>query len=109
VLELENKQDRFQGQEEPVLAQHGNLLITLQQKQTLIAVYQQTGNMTLAMSEAGIRSPRTAYLWWHRFCEAGEAALQPRSHARRTQNRLSESIPLKEPGERDKNTLLWVK
>jgi|GEM_PF-2064069 len=66
--------------------------ITLQQKQTLIAVYQHTGNMTQAMREAGIRSPRTAYLWWHRFCEAGEAALQPRSHARNTQNRLSDPI-----------------
>ncbi len=48
--------------------------------------------MTLAMREAGIRSPRTAYLWWHRFCEAGEAALQPRSHARNTQKRLSDPI-----------------
>lgn len=66
--------------------------ITLQQKQTLIAVYQHTGNMTQAMREAGIHSPRTAYLWWHRFCEAGEDALQPRSHARNTQNRLPDSI-----------------
>jgi len=66
--------------------------ITLQQKQTLIAVYQHTGNMTQAMREAGVRSPRTAYLWWHRFREAGEVALQPRSHARNTQNRLPDSI-----------------
>ncbi|MFL5661863.1 MAG: helix-turn-helix domain-containing protein [Ktedonobacteraceae bacterium] len=69
-----------------------NQPITLQQKQTLIAVYQQTGNMTLAMREADIHSPRTAYLWWHRFCEAGEDALQPRSHARTTQKRLPDSI-----------------
>ena len=69
-----------------------NQPITLQQKRTLIATYQQTGNMTLAMREAGIRSPRTAYLWWHRFCEAGETALQPRSHARNTQKRLSNSV-----------------
>ncbi len=69
-----------------------NQPITLQQKRTLITVYQQTGNMTLAMREAGIRSPRTAYLWWNRFSEAGEAALQPHSHARNTQNRLPDPI-----------------
>lgn len=69
-----------------------NQPITLQQKKTLIAVYQQTGNMTLAMREAGIRSPRTAYLWWHRFCETGEDALQPRSHARNTQKHLPNVI-----------------
>lgn len=69
-----------------------NQPITLQQKRTLIEVYKQTGNMTRAMREAGIRSPRTAYLWWHRFCEAGEDALQPRSHARNTQKRLPNSI-----------------
>ena len=66
--------------------------ITLQQKQTLIAVYQQSGNMSLAMREAGIQSPRTAYLWWRRFCVEGEAGLQPRSHARHTQKRLSNEI-----------------
>lgn len=48
--------------------------------------------MTLAMRTAGIRSPRTAYLWWHRFCEAGESALQPRSHARNTQKHLPDAI-----------------
>ncbi|HEU5376723.1 MAG TPA: helix-turn-helix domain-containing protein [Ktedonobacteraceae bacterium] len=69
-----------------------NQPITLQQKQTLIAVYQQTGNMTRAMREAGIRSPRTAYLWWHRYCESGESALEPRSHARKTQQRLPASV-----------------
>lgn len=69
-----------------------NQPITLQQKKTLIAVYQQTGNMTLAMREAGVRSPRTAYLWWHRFCETGEDGLQPHSHARNTQRRLPNSI-----------------
>src|SRR5947209_15177408 len=66
--------------------------ITLQQKKTLIAVYQQTGNITLAMREAGVRSPRTAYLWWRRFCETGEDGLQPHSHARNTQKRLPDSI-----------------
>lgn len=71
---------------------HENQPITLYQKRTLIAVYQHTGNMTQAMREAGIHSPRTAYLWWHRFCEAGEDALQPRSHARNTQKRLPDSI-----------------
>ena len=71
---------------------HPNQPITLQQKRILIDVYQDTGNMTLAMRKANIRSPRTAYLWWHRFCEAGEAALQPRSHARNTQKRLSDPI-----------------
>ena len=71
---------------------HENRPITFRQKQTLIAVYQQTGNMTLAMREAGVHSPRTAYLWWHRFCEAGEAALQPRSHARNTQQRLPDPV-----------------
>ncbi len=69
-----------------------NQPITLQQKKTLIAVYQQTGNMTRAMREASIHSPRTAYLWWHRFCEAGEDALQPHSHARNTQKHLPNSI-----------------
>jgi hypothetical protein len=69
-----------------------NAPITQQQKQTLISVYQQTGNMTQAMRASGIASPRTAYLWWHRFCEAGEEALQPRSHARKTQNRLPEAL-----------------
>lgn len=66
----------------------GNLPITLQQKQTLIAVYECTGNMSQAMREAGIHSPKTAYLWWRRYCESGEAGLQPRSHARHTQERL---------------------
>lgn len=69
-----------------------NRPVTLSQKQALIAVYQQTGNMTIAMREAGICSPRTAYLWWHRFCEGGEAALQPHSHARHTQQRLPDVI-----------------
>ena len=69
-----------------------NQPITLQQKKTLIAVYKHTGNMTQAMREADVRSPRTAYLWWHRFCEAGEDALQPRSHARNSQKRLSDTI-----------------
>jgi hypothetical protein len=71
---------------------HESAPITLQQKRTLIAVYQDTGNMAQAMREADIRSPRTAYLWWHRFCEAGDDALQPRSHARATQKRLPNSI-----------------
>lgn len=71
---------------------HKNMPVSQQQKKALIAVYQQTGNMTQAMREAGIASPRTAYLWWHRFCEAGEEALQPRSHARKTQNRLPETL-----------------
>jgi len=71
---------------------HENQPVRLQQKKTLIEVYQQTGNMTLAMRKAGIRSPRTAYLWWRRFCEGGEAALEPRSHARKTQRRLPDSI-----------------
>lgn len=62
--------------------------ITLQQKQTLIAVYERTGNMTQAMREASIHSPKTAYLWWRRYCASGEAGLQPRSHARHTQERL---------------------
>lgn len=66
----------------------GNLPITLQQKQTLIAVYERTGNMSQAMREASIHSPKTAYLWWRRYCESGEAGLQPRSHARHTQERL---------------------
>ncbi len=69
-----------------------NQPITLRQKQTLINVYQQTGNMSLAMRESGIHSPRTAYLWWHRFCEGGKAALQPHSHKRKTQKRLPNHI-----------------
>jgi len=69
-----------------------NQPITFQQKQKLVAVYQETGNMTLAMREAGVRSPRTAYLWWNRFRDEGEAALQPRSHARKTQKRLPETV-----------------
>ena len=74
------------------LSQRGNQPITLQQKRTLIDVYRQTGNMTEAMREANIHSPRTAYLWWHRYCKDGEAALKPRSHARHTQKRLSDAI-----------------
>ncbi len=69
-----------------------NQPITLKQKKTLIAAYQQTGNMTQAMREAGVRSPRTAYLWWHRYCESGEDGLQPHSHARNNQRHLPDSI-----------------
>jgi transposase len=96
LLELGTKKTIFYIRGKSIVNQNRssreNQPITLQQKKTLIDVYQQTGNMTLAMREAGIRSPRTAYLWWHRFCETGEAALQPRSHARNTQKRLSDSI-----------------
>jgi len=72
-----------------------NQPITLQQKRTLIDVYKQTGNMTLAMREANIRSPRTAYLWWHRYetgKDIGEDVLQPHSHARKNQKHLPSSI-----------------
>jgi hypothetical protein len=62
------------------------------QKLTLITVYQQTGNMSRAMRESGVRSTRTAYLWWNRFCEEGEAGLLPRSHARKTQRTIAEGI-----------------
>jgi len=96
VLELGTDKTTFKVRRKSIMTQdrssRENQPITLQQKRTLIAVYQQTGNMTKAMREAGIHSPRTAYLWWHRFCEAGEAALQPRSHARNTQKRLPNSI-----------------
>lgn len=73
-------------------SRRGSQSLTLHQKQTLIAVYQRTGNMSQAMRESGIQSPRTAYLWWHRFCEAGEAGLQERSHARQTQKRLPDEV-----------------
>lgn len=43
--------------------QANNEPITIEQKRTLIATYQQTGNMTRAMREAKIKSPRTAYLF----------------------------------------------
>jgi transposase-like protein len=66
--------------------------ITDEQRQRLIAAYLRTGNMTAAMREAGIKSPRTAYLWWHRYTEGGAAALQPRSHARKTQQRVFDAI-----------------
>jgi hypothetical protein len=56
---------------------------TLEQRRTLIAAYQRSRNMTLAMREAGIRSPRTAYLWWHRFQADGDSGLAPRSRARK--------------------------
>lgn len=58
---------------------------SLPQRLALIAAYQRTGNMAAAMREAGIRSPRTAYLWWHRYQQDGEAGLLPRSRARKTQ------------------------
>jgi transposase len=58
------------------------------QRQTLIDVYRAEGNMAAAMRAAGIRSPRTAYLWWRRFEAAGEAGLVSRSRARRTQRRV---------------------
>jgi len=48
--------------------------------------------MAEAMRQAGIRSPRTAYLWWHRFQEAGQAGLQPRSHARKKQQTIPPEI-----------------
>lgn len=66
--------------------------VTLEQKRLLVATYQYTGNMSLSMRTAGIKSPRTAYLWWHRFCEEGEAGLQTRSHARLMQQRLPDEI-----------------
>lgn len=66
--------------------------ISLAQKCTLIATYQRTKNMALAMREADIKSPRTAYLWWHRYCEQGEAGLQAHTHARKTQQTISTSI-----------------
>ncbi len=69
-----------------------NTGITAEQRWCLIAAYQRTGNMTAAMREAGIQSPRTAYLWWHRYVEGGEAALHPRSHARHTQEMLPAPI-----------------
>jgi transposase len=69
-----------------------NTAITAEQRRCLITAYQRTGNMTAAMREAGIRSPRTAYLWWHRYVEGGAEALQPRSHARHTQEMLPAPI-----------------
>ncbi len=66
--------------------------LTPEQKHTLIATYQRTANMTVAMHAAGIKSPRTAYLWWHRFWEEGEAGLAPRSHARKTQQTVPVGI-----------------
>jgi transposase-like protein len=72
--------------------QMNNHTITPEQRQRLIAAYQRTGNMAAAMREAGIKSPRTAYLWWHRYTEGGAAALQPRSHARHTQQRLPDAV-----------------
>ncbi len=73
-------------------SQHDNQPITLEQKLTLIKTYERTGNMSLAMREADIRSPRTAYLWWRRYCADKEAGLQPRSHARHTQTRLDKAV-----------------
>jgi hypothetical protein len=73
-------------------APRNNQPISLRQKQTLVAVYQQTGNMSQAMREASIRSRRTAYLWWRRFCELGELGLKSRSRARHTQARLSKDL-----------------
>lgn len=69
-----------------------HLPITEKQKRILVTVYQRTGNMAGAMREAGISSSRTAYLWWHRFVEEGEAGLAPRSHARKTQRTIAEGI-----------------
>lgn len=77
------------------LGEHQSLVhfpILQEQKQTLITVYQQTGNMSKAMRESGIRSSRTAYLWWNRFHEEGEAGLLSRSHARKTQQMIAEGI-----------------
>jgi transposase len=62
------------------------------QRRRLIAAYQRGGNMTAAMQEVGIRSPRTAYLWWHRFQQQGEAGLIPRSRARKTQKTVPDEI-----------------
>jgi hypothetical protein len=48
--------------------------------------------MAAAMREARIRSPRTAYLWWRRFQQAGQNGLVPRSRARKTQRTVPADI-----------------
>lgn len=66
--------------------------VSLQQKRTLVEEYQAIGNMSHAMREAGIQSPRTAYLWWRRYCENGAAGLEPRSHARHSQQQIPDNL-----------------
>lgn len=65
---------------------------TLEQRRALIAAYQRTRNMSAAMRETGIRSPRTGYLWLKRFEECGDAGLEPRSRARKTQRTIPNEI-----------------
>lgn len=67
--------------------------ITAGQRRALLESYRESGNMTAAMRAAGIASYATAYLWWHRYEAEGEAGLQPRSHARKTQPTLEERKP----------------
>jgi transposase len=65
---------------------------SLEQRRALIAAYRRTGKMAQAMREAGIRSPRTAYLWWRRYEAEGDAGLVPRSRARKTQRTVPEAL-----------------
>jgi transposase-like protein len=65
---------------------------SLEQRRALVAAYLRDRNMAAAMRETGIRSPRTAYLWWHRYQQAGDAGLAPRSRARKSQRTVPSEI-----------------
>lgn len=67
--------------------------ITMTQKRALIAAHRANGgNVAQAMRAAGISSRRTAYLWLHRFEHDGEAALEPRSHARKRRGQIADDL-----------------
>jgi hypothetical protein len=70
----------------------GNSRVTAEQKQLLIAAYQRTGNMSLAVRESGIGSRRIGYLWWNRYQALGEAGLLPRTSARKSQKLVDPAL-----------------
>lgn len=55
------------------------LQTTPAQREALIAAYERLGKVRPAMREAGIRSPRTAYLWLRRHRTGGPDPLAHRS------------------------------
>lgn len=63
--------------------------LTEETKHRFIAAYQDTGNMSQAMRMADIRSRRTAYRWWQRYCAEGAVGLQALSHAPTTPGRIA--------------------
>jgi transposase len=67
--------------------------ISQAQKQRLVTAYESNGgNIAAAMRVAGIRSRKTAYLWWRRYSQGGDDRLYERSRARKRQNRVDSDL-----------------